>query len=85
MKIRTPRAERAFDTRKSTGTPASASRRRFVVGTTAAAGGGLALGFALPGTIRDASGQAAAQAVPEINAWVVVRPDDTVAIRVVRS
>lgn len=85
MKTRTPRAERAIDTRKSTGAPASASRRRFVVGSTAAAGGGLALGFALPGTVRDASGQAAAQAVPEINAWVVVRPDDTVAIRVVRS
>jgi isoquinoline 1-oxidoreductase beta subunit len=54
------------------------SRRSFLFAT-AAAGGGLALGFHLPGTAH-----AAAEAT-EINAWVVIRPDDTVVIRVARS
>jgi isoquinoline 1-oxidoreductase subunit beta len=56
-------------------------RRSFVAGA-AAAGGGLAFGFNLP------FGSSAAQAqgaTPEINAWVVVKPDDTVLIRVARS
>jgi isoquinoline 1-oxidoreductase beta subunit len=59
------------------------SRRGFVIGA-AAAGGGLALGLNLPlGGARIA--QAAPAAVPEVNAWVVIKPDDTVVIRVVRS
>jgi isoquinoline 1-oxidoreductase subunit beta len=56
-------------------------RRSFIVGT-AAVGAGLALGLRIPfGTsvVRAADGS------PEINAWVVVRPDDTVVIRVARS
>jgi isoquinoline 1-oxidoreductase beta subunit len=55
------------------------SRRRFLVGS-AAALGGLSLGFHIP------AGDAAAQgtATPEINAWVVIRPDDTVVIRIAR-
>ena len=53
-------------------------RRTFVVGSTAA---GLSLGFHIP-----FSGDAQAQAVgPEVNAWVVVHPDETVTIRVARS
>src|SRR5262249_15010897 len=56
--------------------------RGFVVGA-AAAGGGLTLGFDLPfdgpQVIRAADGS------PEINAWVVIRPDDTVVIRIARS
>ncbi len=58
------------------------SRRSFVV-TAAAAGGGLALGFDIP-----FGGPPVARAQdgsPEINAWVVVKPDDTVVIRVARS
>jgi isoquinoline 1-oxidoreductase subunit beta len=58
------------------------SRRSFIVGS-AAVGGGLALGLRLP-----PFGPAvvlAADGSPEINAWVVIRPDDTVVIRVVRS
>src|SRR5215475_14242372 len=58
------------------------NRRTFVV-SAAAAGGGLALGFDLPfggpQVIRAADGS------PEINAWVVIRPDDTVVIRIARS
>ena len=58
------------------------NRRSFIVGT-AAAGGGLALGFDIPfggpQVIRAADGS------PEVNAWVVIRPDDTVVIRIARS
>jgi isoquinoline 1-oxidoreductase beta subunit len=57
------------------------SRRSFIM-STAAVGGGLALGLRLPagpGVVRAADGS------PEINAWVVIRPDDTVVIRVARS
>jgi isoquinoline 1-oxidoreductase beta subunit len=54
-------------------------RRSFVVGS-AAAGSGLALGLALP------FGEALAQtASPEVNAWVVIKPDETVVIRIARS
>jgi isoquinoline 1-oxidoreductase beta subunit len=57
------------------------NRRSFVIGT-AAVGGGLALGLRIPfgpEVVRAADGS------PEINAWVVIRPDDTVVIRVARS
>ena len=60
----------------------NASRRRFVVGTAAAAAGGISIGFFVPGK------QALAQATtftPEVNAWVVIKPDDTVVIRIARS
>jgi isoquinoline 1-oxidoreductase beta subunit len=53
-------------------------RRAFVVGT-AAAGAGFSLGMYLP------MGAAYAQGTPELNGWVVVRPDDTVVVRFVRS
>jgi isoquinoline 1-oxidoreductase beta subunit len=56
-------------------------RRSFVIGS-AAAGGGLALGLHIPFGRRVAHAQVD---VPEINAWVVVRPDETVVIRVARS
>jgi isoquinoline 1-oxidoreductase beta subunit len=57
------------------------NRRSFIVGT-AAVGSGLALGLRLPfgpGVVRAQDGS------PEITAWVVIRPDDTVVIRVARS
>src|SRR5262245_909912 len=48
-----------------------------------AAAGGLALGFHLP---QSAAAQSAAPAADaEVNAWVVVRPDDTCVIRIARS
>jgi isoquinoline 1-oxidoreductase subunit beta len=65
----------------------SLSRRKFIVGS-AVAGGGLALGMQLPFGIApaDAKGaRASAESVSEINAWVLVKPDDTCVIRVVRS
>jgi isoquinoline 1-oxidoreductase beta subunit len=57
------------------------SRRSFVIGT-AAVGGGLALGLELPIGPGEAD---AAASDPEVNAWVVIRPDETVVIRVAKS
>jgi isoquinoline 1-oxidoreductase beta subunit len=58
------------------------NRRSFVIGS-AAVGAGLAVGFDLPfggpAVVRAADGS------PEVNAWVVIRPDDTVVIRIARS
>src|SRR5882757_2292964 len=62
---------------------AKVSRRNFIVGS-AAAGGGLALGFNVPLGIDEAAAQTA-NAGSEINAWVVVKPNDTCVIRIVRS
>jgi isoquinoline 1-oxidoreductase beta subunit len=57
------------------------NRRAFVIGT-AAVGTGLALGLDIPfgpNVVRAADGS------PEVNAWVVIQPDDTVVIRIARS
>ncbi|MDO8595711.1 MAG: molybdopterin-dependent oxidoreductase, partial [Sulfuricaulis sp.] len=57
------------------------SRRSFIIGS-AAIGSGFALGLNIPfgpGIVRAADGS------PEITAWVVIRPDDTVVIRIARS
>src|SRR5881397_2658096 len=56
----------------------SLARRKFLV-SGAAVAGGFSLGFSFP----YASAQAAD--VQEINAWVVIKPDDTVVIRIARS
>ncbi len=67
------------DTLKMTGP--KISRRAFIV-TSAAVGGGLMLGLNVPfgpGVVRAADGS------PEVNAWVVIRPDDTVVVRIARS
>jgi len=56
-------------------------RRSFVIGSVAV-GGGLALGLELPFGRREAR---AAVGGPEVNAWVVIRPDETVLIRVAKS
>ena len=72
-------------TRRSSSTVANRSRRDFLVGS-AAAGGGLAIGLQLPFGIEPALAQrVAATPPPELNAWVVVRPDETCVIRIVRS
>ncbi|HEY0909418.1 MAG TPA: molybdopterin cofactor-binding domain-containing protein [Bradyrhizobium sp.] len=58
------------------------NRRAFVIGT-AAVGSGLVLGldipFGGPAAVRAADG------TPEVNAWVVIQPNDTVVIRIARS
>jgi isoquinoline 1-oxidoreductase subunit beta len=58
------------------------SRRAFVIGA-ASAGGGLALGLELP--FGGPGFAHAADGSPEVNAWVVIQPDDTVVIRIARS
>jgi isoquinoline 1-oxidoreductase beta subunit len=63
------------------GKAAKLSRRTFVIGS-AAAGGGLALGFNLPAGFGEAAAQGAAT---EVNIWVAVKPDDTCVIRIARS
>jgi isoquinoline 1-oxidoreductase beta subunit len=63
------------------------SRREFLI-RSAAGGAGLALGMHLPlsaTAARAAEWGEATDGVPEINAWVVVKPDDTVVIRIARS
>jgi isoquinoline 1-oxidoreductase beta subunit len=57
------------------------SRRTFL-GASIATAGGLVVGFHVPFAGATAMPEAA---TPEINAWVVVKPDDTVVIRIARS
>ena len=60
---------------------ATISRREFLI-TTATAGAGLSLGLYLP---LGNSKELAEEVIPEVNAWVVIEPDDTVIIRIARS
>lgn len=74
----------------ATATHVSVSRRRFVIGSSAFATGGLAIGLAGP-----FASLAGAQAAPnvasvgvgesEVTAWVVIKPDDSCVIRIARS
>jgi isoquinoline 1-oxidoreductase subunit beta len=64
-------------------TSTKVSRRKFIIGT-AAAGGGLALGFHVPFGLDAAMAQSAAEGT-EVNAWVLIKPDDTCVIRIARS
>src|SRR3974390_1871187 len=56
------------------------SRRDFIKASTAV-GGGLALGFYLPGRV----GTVQAADIPQPHAWVRIAPDNTVTILVARS
>ena len=56
------------------------SRRKFLVGS-AAALGGLSLGLRIP----FADEAVAAEGPAEVNAWVLIKPDDTVVVRIARS
>jgi isoquinoline 1-oxidoreductase beta subunit len=57
------------------------SRRKFVVGSAAMAGGGLVLGFNVPCITEVAAENGAS----EVNIWVAIKPDDSCVIRVARS
>lgn len=61
------------------------SRRQFIVGTSAISAG-LAIGLEFPTVIGSAHASTAQTAMPpEIGVWVMIQPNDTVIIRVVRS
>jgi isoquinoline 1-oxidoreductase beta subunit len=64
-------------------TTASVSRRKFL-GTSTAAAGALVVGFHIPDSplVSPAAAQGTAG---EINAWVMIKPDDTVVVRIARS
>jgi isoquinoline 1-oxidoreductase beta subunit len=59
------------------------SRRKFIVGSAAAAGGGRARGMKVP-FLSEAQAQNGVAAT-EVNVWVAIRPDDTCVIRIARS
>lgn len=61
-------------------TQAKLSRRGFIAASSATAGS-LVLGFHVPALAQGV----ARDELPEINAWVVIRPDDTVVVRIARS
>jgi isoquinoline 1-oxidoreductase beta subunit len=61
---------------------AKLSRREFIVGSAAVAGGGLALGLNVPFGVGAVQAQGAAT---EVNIWVAIKPDDTCVIRIARS
>ena len=57
------------------------SRRDFIIGSAAIAGGGLALGMNVPFAHAEGTPEGATQ----VNLWVAIKPDDTCVIRVARS
>lgn len=61
--------------------PLNPGRRAFLI-ETAVIGSGLALAMHIPWASGDSTSE---NAVREVNAWVVVRPDDTVVVRIARS
>ncbi len=65
-------------------TSTNISRRGFVVGT-AAAGGGLAVGLSLSGMTDALAQKVLGSAGNEVGAWVVIRPNDEVVVRIARS
>ncbi len=65
--------------------PAPTSRRTFLKGS-AATTAGLVIGFHVPFLSKQAIAEGlTASIAPEVNAWVVVQPDDKIVIRVARS
>src|SRR6266567_4234956 len=64
------------------------SRRKFIVGSAAVAGGGLALGIPLAfdgSGAASAAARSATETGTEVNAWVLIRPDNTCVVRIARS
>ncbi len=56
--------------------------RRLLLASVAALGGTLALGFEIPGGLRAAEAESAGA---EVNAWILIAPDDSVTIRVAKA
>lgn len=73
----------ALVSQAATATPAGVSRRGFMK-TGAAAGGGLVLGFFMPGAGRFANAQQPPAKVYEPNAFLHIAPDNTVTVQVNR-
>ena len=65
-------------------TPRSPARRRFML-TSSASAGGLLLGFHLPMAVGQSATAGAAAAPAEVNVWVLIKPDETVVVRIARS
>ena len=65
-------------------TTTQVSRRGFLGGSAATAGA-LVVGFHVPLIPGQSHAQAPLAVSPEVNAWVVIKPDDTVVIRIARS
>ena len=61
----------------------SSLTRRSFMGRSLGAAAGMLFGFHIP--FEEALAQGAAPETPELNAWVVVKPDDTIVIRIARS
>jgi isoquinoline 1-oxidoreductase subunit beta len=68
-------------------TDSKVSRRKFIVGSAAVAGGGLAIGLdALPAMAQaKKKGAAVNEAGDEVGIWVVIRPNNDCLIRIARS
>jgi isoquinoline 1-oxidoreductase beta subunit len=60
------------------------TRREFLK-VSAAVGGGLAVGFHVPAFAAPAAADASQTLTPEVNAWVLVQPNEQVIIRYARS
>ena len=59
------------------------SRRHFIQGSAATAGS-LVVGFYVP-FLNQANAQTVTSSTPEVNAWVVIQPNDQVVVRIARS
>jgi isoquinoline 1-oxidoreductase subunit beta len=68
----------------SKSTSRNVSRRRFLI-SSAATGGGLALGLCLPDVPHALAQEAHGAEGNEVGAWVFIRPNDEVVIRIARS
>src|SRR3954467_4753610 len=68
-----------------TGMKNTSLNRRSFLASVAAIGGSLSLGFRVPFDPAAAAETVPAGGSPELNAWVVIRPDETVVVRIARS